>query len=90
VTMRIFYPSERPDLDAAVILDCLQDRYHGRREARTLVQKGVYRNDRQVRELHLFHAIDRANPRSEIEVEALEPQQVPMPLPEPELAENPF
>jgi len=90
VTMRIFYASERPDLDASVVLDCLQDRYHGKGEARALVQKGIIRNDRQVRELHLFHAIDRGNPRAEIEVEALAPQQAPMPLPAPELAEEPF
>lgn len=90
VTMRIFYASARPDLDASVILDCLQDRYSGKGEARELVQRGVYRNDRQVREQHLFHAIDRANPRAEIEVEALEPQQESIALPEPELEEAPF
>lgn len=88
VTMRIFYASERPDLDASVVLDCLQDRYEGKGEQRELAQKGVIRNDRQVRELHLFHAIDRANPRAEIEVEALAPQQSPIPLPEPALAEE--
>jgi Holliday junction resolvase RusA-like endonuclease len=42
------------------------------------VQKGVYRNDRQVREKHVFHAIDRANPRAEIEVEPIEAQQQEM------------
>ncbi len=71
VTLRIFYASERPDLDESVVLDVLQNRYAGRGEARELVQRGVYANDRQVREKHVFHAIDRANPRSEIEVEAL-------------------
>jgi len=71
VTMHIFYSSERPDLDESVVLDCLQDRWHGKGEHRTLVQAGVYRNDRQVREKHVYHSIDRANPRAEIEVEAL-------------------
>ena len=75
VTIRIFYASERPDLDESVVLDVLQDRYRGKGEYRTLDQKGVYRNDRQVREKHIFHAIDRANPRAEIEVEALVAQQ---------------
>jgi hypothetical protein len=70
VTLRVFYASQRPDLDESVILDVLQDRYVGRGDERELVQKGVYRNDRQVREKHVFHAIDRANPRAEIEVEA--------------------
>jgi Holliday junction resolvase RusA-like endonuclease len=57
VSMRIFYASQRPDLDASVVLDVLQGY--------------AYENDRQVRELHLYHAIDKANPRAEIAVEAL-------------------
>ena len=77
VTLRIFYASQRPDLDEAVVLDVLQDRWlkvEGRE--RELIQNGVYRNDRQVREKHVFHAIDRANPRAEVEVEPLVAQQV--------------
>lgn len=72
VTMRIFYASERPDLDESLILDVLQDRYKttkvGETKRRDLVQRGVYSNDRQVREKHIYHAIDRRNPRTEIEV----------------------
>lgn len=75
VTMRIFYATERPDLDETLVLDILQDRYKGAGEQRQLVQHGVYRNDRQVREKHVFHAIDRANPRAEILVEPLQAQQ---------------
>jgi Holliday junction resolvase RusA-like endonuclease len=75
VTMRIFYATERPDLDESLILDVLQDRYKGKGEARVLVQRGVYRNDRQVREKHVFHAIDRKNPRTEIVIETLQAQQ---------------
>lgn len=90
VTARIFYASERPDLDASVLLDCLQDRYSGKGGGRELVQRGVYRNDRQVRELHLYHAIDRTSPRAEIEVEALQAQQEEIALPTPEPAETPF
>jgi Holliday junction resolvase RusA-like endonuclease len=59
VSIKIFYASERPDLDASVILDVLQD-------------AGIYGNDRQVRELHLWHAIDRENPRAVIEVEPIQ------------------
>jgi hypothetical protein len=36
--------------------------------------EGRFRNDRQVREKHVYHAIDRANPRAEIDVEALAEQ----------------
>ncbi|CAN7326372.1 hypothetical protein LJR084_001893 [Variovorax sp. LjRoot84] len=72
VTMRIFYASERPDLDESLILDVLQDRYKttkiGETKRRDLVQRGVYVNDRQVREKHIFHGIDRARPRVELEV----------------------
>jgi Holliday junction resolvase RusA-like endonuclease len=57
VHMEIFYASERPDLDPSLILDCLAGR--------------VYRNDRQCRELHLVHGIDRRNPRAVILVEEI-------------------
>lgn len=71
VTLRIWYASERPDLDESVILDVLQDRYSGRGDSRRLVCSGVYRNDRQVRERHVYHGVDRANPRAEIVVEPI-------------------
>ena len=48
----IHYASHRPDLDESLILDFLQGR--------------IYQNDRQVRERHTYHAIDRDNPRTEI------------------------
>ena len=54
VNIKIFYASRRPDLDASVVLDCMQGR--------------IYVNDRQVKEMHLFHDIDREHPRAEIEV----------------------
>ena len=80
VTMRIFYATERPDLDESLILDILQDRYKtvkkGDAKDRVLVQKGVYANDRQVREKHIYHAIDRKNPRTEITVVPLSAQQL--------------
>jgi Holliday junction resolvase RusA-like endonuclease len=91
VTLRIFYASERPDLDESVVLDVLQDRYSREKKdkltgivykPRELVQAGVYRNDRQVREKHVFHAIDRAQPRCEVEVEAVQAQQTALDLDE--------
>jgi len=74
VTLRMFYASERPDMDEQLILDILQDRYERSKvtKERKLVQAGVYRNDRQIRERHVHHAIDKANPRTEIEVETME------------------
>jgi Holliday junction resolvase RusA-like endonuclease len=64
VTMTIHYASERPDLDPSLILDAMQGR--------------IYANDRQVRELHCYHAIDAANPRAEIQVKPLSAQQPPL------------
>lgn len=71
VTLRIWYASERPDLDESVLLDVLQ----ARMKAGVVIERGVYRNDRQVREKHVYHAIDRGNPRAEILVEPLRLQQ---------------
>jgi Holliday junction resolvase RusA-like endonuclease len=57
VNIRIFYASRRPDLDASLILDLMQDR--------------IYLNDRQVREQHFFWGLDKENPRAEITVEVI-------------------
>ncbi|CAG4887889.1 RusA family crossover junction endodeoxyribonuclease [Paraburkholderia saeva] len=92
VTLHIFYASERPDLDESIVLDILQDRYEtqkltkaqkeaGMKGERYLVQRGVYVNDRQVREKHVFHGIDRANPRTVVQILPLQPQQVELALP---------
>lgn len=56
-TATVFYASNRPDLDISVLLDSLQGR--------------IYINDRQCREMHLFHAIDKHNPRAEILIEPI-------------------
>lgn len=66
-TIRIWYATERPDLDESIVLDVLQGR--------------IYANDRQVREKHVYHAIDRANPRAEITVKPLTAQQAAIDLP---------
>lgn len=82
VTMTLHYASERPDLDESIVLDALQDQFKGNGEARVLTQAGVYRNDRQVREKHVFHRIDARNPRAEIEIVPIVAQQVALALPE--------
>jgi len=55
VHITIWYASRRPDLDESLILDLLQD--------------VAYANDRQVKEKHIYWALDRDNPRCEILVE---------------------
>jgi Holliday junction resolvase RusA-like endonuclease len=57
VTIRIWYASRRPDLDESLILD--------------LLQEVAYKNDRQVKEKHIYWGLDKQNPRCEIEVSAL-------------------
>lgn len=79
VRLRMFYASQRSDLDESVVLDCLQARYalikraNGSREKR-LLQKGVVINDRQFKQKHVYHAIDAGNPRVEITVWQLQPE----------------
>ena len=95
VTLRLYYASERPDLDGALLLDILAAKYkrvpgnlikvadgeYARAEGeRVLVSKGVYCNDRQCREIFMYHGIDRQNPRAEIVVEALQAQQTGLDL----------
>lgn len=70
-TIRIWYASERPDLDESVILDVLQAKTEGTGKDRKVIRRGVYLNDRQVREKHVFHGIDRIQPRAEIEIEQI-------------------
>lgn len=83
VTLHMHYRSERPDLDESVVLDVLQDQFKtvtlmGQKQ-RVLLAAGVYRNDRQVREKHVFFHVDRNNPRVEIEVAPIESRQLTMP-----------
>lgn len=63
VTMIIHYASRRPDLDESLILDLLQ---------------GVaYVNDRQVKEKHIYWALDKEDPRAEIIIDVLPPKEKP-------------
>lgn len=57
VTMTIFYATRRPDLDESIILDAMQGM--------------IYKNDRQVKEKHIYWGLDRNEPRAEIKVELL-------------------
>lgn len=57
ITIKIYYASRRPDLDASLIFD--------------LMQGCVYTNDRQLKEQHLYWGLDKDNPRAEIFVEKI-------------------
>lgn len=77
VTIVIYYASRRPDLDESVILDCMQAEYaflptpNSKEKEKILIRRAIYANDRQVKEKHIFWALDPANPRAEITVEEL-------------------
>lgn len=73
IDMRIYYASERPDLDESLILDVLQDQFVKIAGKRILSQRGIYHNDRQIREKHVYHAIDKRNPRVVIQVQEITP-----------------
>lgn len=77
VTLHLFYSSQRSDLDESIVLDVLQTRWKKDKQSgeRYIVQRGVYCNDRQVREKHVYHHIDKENPRAEILIEPIEPMQ---------------
>lgn len=83
VTMKIYYASERPDLDESVVLDVLQAKFV--RGSHEIERRGVYVNDRQVREKHVYWGKSIANPRAEILIEpiveqlAIELPPAPMP-----------
>jgi len=54
VSLTIFYATRRPDLDESVILDAMQGY--------------IYKNDRQVKEKHVYWGLDKERPRAEIKV----------------------
>ena len=57
IAIEIHYASRRPDLDESLILDILQDR--------------IYKNDRQIKEKHIYWALDKHDPRIEIKIAEL-------------------
>tara|TARA_R110000824_G_scaffold17145_15_gene70091 strand:+ start:1237 stop:1617 length:381 start_codon:yes stop_codon:yes gene_type:complete len=59
LSVTIWYKTRRPDLDPSLIMDLLQ-------------KVGVIQNDRQIKEIHAFHALDKEEPRALIAIEKLE------------------
>lgn len=58
-TVHIFYPSLRQDLDAELVFDLLQKSH-------------VVRNDRYIREKHIYASVDAKDPRCEIEISEIQ------------------
>ena len=57
ISCHIWYASRRPDLDASLIFDSMEGM--------------IYKNDRALKEMHLFWHLDRKNPRAEITVKQI-------------------
>lgn len=60
---KIFYASQRPDLDESLLMDCIQ-------------KSGLLKNDRQIKEKHIYHGIDKKHPRVEFRLERLNAQNL--------------
>jgi Holliday junction resolvase RusA-like endonuclease len=58
LTATIYYASNRPDLDESLLMDALE-------------HVGIYKNDRQIVEKHMYKRIDPGNPRVEVMVEEM-------------------
>ena len=54
VEIAIWYKTRRPDLDPSLIFD--------------LLQPHVIKNDRQIKVIHAYHALDKENPRAWIRI----------------------
>jgi len=63
VEMAIYYSSRRPDLDESLILDCMQGL--------------IYKNDRQVKQKHIYWGLDKNCPRIIVRVSAMESSDIP-------------
>ena len=62
IELTIYYASRRPDLDPSVLFDCLE-------------KCRVIKNDRQIKEMHIYHGLDKAEPRAEIKITKKAPSE---------------
>lgn len=60
----IYYQSRRSDLDISLVQDILEQKID--KKYKVVIFEGVYKNDRQVEEIHLIRKIDKENPRVEV------------------------
>jgi Holliday junction resolvase RusA-like endonuclease len=73
---KCYYASERPDLDPELLYDILQAKFEKSGIRTICLRKGVYHNDRQLRDKHCTHHIDKLNPRVEVTIKAREQEQL--------------
>lgn len=75
VSLRMFYASNRPDLDESLVLDLMQAKTVGTGKNCRVVRPGVYINDRQVHRKVIDWGLDPLRPRVEVQVQPLEMKQ---------------
>jgi Holliday junction resolvase RusA-like endonuclease len=64
VDIAVWYKNRRPDLSIELILDCLE-------------KAGVIKNDRYVREHHVYGFVDKENPRVHIKIYTIGGERTP-------------
>lgn len=62
----IYYRSNRSDLDESLLMDIVEQKKD--KKTGIILFKGIYKNDRQIVEKHIYKHIDKNNPRAEITV----------------------
>jgi Holliday junction resolvase RusA-like endonuclease len=59
----VYYQSRRSDLDISLIQDIFEQKKD--RGSGIITFEGIYKNDRQIEEIHAFRKLDKENPRIE-------------------------
>lgn len=62
----IYYRSNRSDLDESLLMDIIEQKKD--KKTGIILLNGIYKNDRQIVEKHIYKHIDKNNPRAEITV----------------------
>ena len=60
----VWYTSRRPDLSIELITDCMQ-------------KAGIIKDDRYIREMHIYGFVDKTNPRIVFRLYRISPERVP-------------
>lgn len=62
----MYYQSRRSDLDVSLVQDVLQQKIN--KQYKVVEFEGVYKNDRQIDEIHAYRKLDKENPRVEVTI----------------------
>lgn len=62
----MYYQSRRSDLDVSLVQDILQQQVD--KKTKYVTFEGIYKNDRQIEEIHAYRKLDKENPRVEVTI----------------------